>query len=88
MLAFLAQLLNFGLSLLLWLIIGRYVLHLISGGRKTFFSELFRRGTDPWFRVMRRVTPAPVSDRHIPILAILMILNLRLLVGLLIGPSG
>jgi hypothetical protein len=79
----LIQVINYALALLFWLIIGRYVLRILSGGRKTFFSDIFRRGTDPWFGLMRRITPAGISDRHIPVLSLLMLINLRLLLAVL-----
>jgi hypothetical protein len=73
------------LQVQLWLIIGRYALKLISFGKQTFFTELFRRGTDPWFRLVRRVTPAGVGDGHIPLLGVLLIFNLLLLLSLVPG---
>ena len=73
-----AHLFNFALATLFWLIVGRFALKVISGGRTTFISEVFRRGTDPWFGLVRRITPGGVSDRHIPILGLLLIVNLRL----------
>jgi hypothetical protein len=73
-----AHLLNFALSFLFWLIIGRYVLKLMTGGRQTFVSDLLQKGTDPWFAAMRKITPRSISDRHIPILGLLMLINLRL----------
>ena len=71
------------LQVQLWLILGRYALKLISFGRQTFFSDLFAKGTDPWFRVVRRITPAAVGDGHIPMLGVLLIFNLLLLLDIL-----
>ena len=86
MIFLLAQGLEFALSLLFWLIVGRLVLALLAGGRTSFVSDLFRRSTDPWYRLVRRITPRAVSDRHIPFLFLLLILNLRLLLLPLLAP--
>jgi hypothetical protein len=76
-----AEVVNMVLATMFWLIIGRYALVLISFGRTTFISDIFRRGTDPWFKLVRRLTPAAISDRHVPILGLLLIVNLRLLLA-------
>jgi hypothetical protein len=81
----LAEILNYSLAFLFWGIVGRLALALLTGGRQTFISELFRRATDPWYRLVRRITPSAVSDRHIPFLGLLLILNLRLLLLPLLG---
>ena len=75
------------LEVLLGLVIGRYVLRPISLGRETPISALFWRTTDPWFRLVRRLTPSSIGDRHIPILGILLILNLWILVSPLVPTS-
>ena len=85
MISSIAQLLNLLLEILLWLIIGRYALKVISFGRKTFVSEIFRVGTDPWFALVRRITPLFVPDVHIPILGVLLIVNLKILLGLIVA---
>ena len=79
MMAFIAQLVNFALSLFLWLIVGRCVLSLLVGGRPNFFTDLFRRGTEPVYALVRRVTPRRVGDRYIPWLSVLVLVLLRLL---------
>jgi uncharacterized protein YggT (Ycf19 family) len=81
----LAELLNYTLAFLFWLIVGRLALALLTGGRQTFISELFRRVTEPWYRLVRRITPGAISDRHIPFLGLLLIVNLRLLLLPLLG---
>ena len=79
MMAIIAQLVNFALSLFLWLIVGRFVLDLLVGGRQNFFTDLFRRGTDPVYALVRRATPRRVADRYIPWLTVLTLVLLRLL---------
>ena len=88
MIAFVVQLLNFALSVLFWLILGRYVLDLLVGDRRNFFTDLFRRGTDPVFAVVRRITPAFVGSRHIPWISLLLLVLLRLLLLPLLRLEG
>ena len=64
-----------------WLMLGRLVLTLLSGGKTTFFTELFRRGTSPVTYVVRRMTPAFVPDAHIPLLSLPLLLALRILLA-------
>ena len=77
MISFIAQLVNTALALFLWLIIGRAALQLLIGQRRNFFSEVFRRSTDPLFALVRRVTPPAVADRFIPWLTVALLLALR-----------
>ncbi len=78
MIAFVAQLVNFALAFFFWLIIGRFVLGLLVGERRNFFAEMLRRGTDPLFCLVRRVTPSAVGDRFIPVVSLLLLVALRL----------
>jgi uncharacterized protein YggT (Ycf19 family) len=77
MIPLIAQLVNFALSLFFWLIIGRAVLGILSGGRSNFFTDLFRRGTDPVFALVRRITPEFIPDGSIPALSLLLLVVLR-----------
>jgi hypothetical protein len=63
----------------LWFMIGRVVLRILSGGRRTFFTDLFERATFPVFWLVRKLTPAAVGDEHIPILSIPLLLALVIL---------
>jgi hypothetical protein len=73
------HLINTALALLFWLIIGRFVLDVLIGGRRNFFSDLFHRATDPVLSLTRRITPAFIADRYIPWLSLLLLIGLRLL---------
>jgi uncharacterized protein YggT (Ycf19 family) len=64
-----------------WMMLGRLVLAVLSGGRTTFFTELFRRGTQPVTYVVRRMTPSFVPDAHIPLLSLPLLLALRILLA-------
>ena len=77
MLAIVAHLLNVALALLFWLIVGRAILGVLSGGRSNFFSDLFKRSTDPLFALVRRITPRFIPDGSIPALSLFLLLALR-----------
>ena len=78
MLPLIGQLLNFALSLLGWLIVGRWVLELLVRGRQNFVTDLFRRGTDPAFALVRRLTPRFIGDRYIPLVTLVLVVVLRI----------
>ena len=88
MMAPLAQLLNFALSFFFWLIVGRFLLGLLVGDRPNFFMDLFRRGTDPVYALVDRVTLGRVAPRYIPWLSLLLLGVLRLLLLPLLRPDG
>ena len=78
MLNIVAHLLNFALSLLIWLIVGRYLLRLLVGQRENFVTELFRVATEPAFRAVRVIAPSFIGGAYIPLLTILALIVLRL----------
>jgi uncharacterized protein YggT (Ycf19 family) len=88
MIAFAAQLVNFALSLLIWLIIGRFALGLLIGDRPNFAMGLFQRGTDPVYRLVRRVTPSLVDDRFVPAISLVLLFVARLLLLPLLRLEG
>jgi hypothetical protein len=75
------EIVNHVLAFFLWMLLGRLALALLSGGRRTFFTELFEKATAPPVFVVRKMTPASVSDVHIPILALPLLLALRILIA-------
>ena len=78
MLAIVAHLLNFALSLLIWLIIGQCALRILARGRPNFITDLFDTATRPVLSAVRRLTPRFISSAFVPMLAILVLLALRL----------
>ena len=75
------EVVNYILAFFLWMLVGRIALTILSGGRRTFFTELFEKATAPPVFVVRRITPAFVPDVHIPILALPLLLALRILLA-------
>jgi uncharacterized protein YggT (Ycf19 family) len=86
--AFLAQLANTALSLLMWLIVGRLALDLLVGDRPNFMSAFFHRFTDPVLRAVRAIAPRFVGDRFIPVLSVLLLVAARLLLLPLLRTSA
>ena len=87
MLVLAATLLLYTIDFFFWMMLGRIALAVISGGRHTFFTDLFRTATAPAFFVVRKITPATVSDFHIPILSLPLLLAVRILVASVRGPT-
>ncbi|GIW10706.1 MAG: hypothetical protein KatS3mg061_1763 [Dehalococcoidia bacterium] len=82
MTVFLAEIALYTLSFFFWLIVGRVILDVLvtvfAGGRPNFFTELFARGTDPLFAVVRLLTFGKVSEGLIPVVTMALLLLLRL----------
>ncbi len=72
-----AQAINFVLYVIMWLLIGRFVLVLLFGRRPNPIVDLMRRLTDPLLRLVRRLAPSFVADRYIPVLTLLLLVLLR-----------
>jgi YggT family protein len=84
---YIVQFINYTLSFFMWMIIGRAILTLISGGRTTFLTGLFAKITDPVYRITKKVLPF-AKDTWLPFLAIVLIIVLRLLLIIVSSPSG
>jgi uncharacterized protein YggT (Ycf19 family) len=74
----LAQLLNFALSLIFWMILGRLLLTAITGGREGFFMGVFRKATDPVYTVVRRLTGGRLGEVGIALVALFLVTALRI----------
>ena len=73
-----AQLVNYALALVFWLIIGRLALTVLTGGRQGFFMGVFVKGTEPVFAVVRLLTGGRLGDRGVAVLALVLIVVLRI----------
>lgn len=51
------QIINYTLSFLMWMILGRIVVTLITGAKDNVISGLFRKVTDPVYQVVRTIVP-------------------------------
>jgi len=81
------QLVNYTLSMLMWLIIGRAALGLLTGGRPGLVQSAFDLPTRPLFALTRRALPF-LGERWAPLVTLLVIGALRLSLILLARPAA
>lgn len=79
------QLVNYTLALFMWLIIGRYILVFLTGGKKGFMMDFFERFTNPLYHVTKRVFPF-LRERFIPLATIILIILIRISVMVIFKP--
>lgn len=96
---YLFQLINYTLSFLMWMVAGRVLVMLLTGGRHTFINGMFEKITDPLYNVVRTVLPfAKVPDEKqgtmwwrvggcIPFFSVFIIIVLRLALIILFAPA-
>ncbi len=94
------QLVNFTLSFCMWLIVGRVLVTLITGGRDNFMVSFFVRFTEPFYRLTAGIVPfARVSPERegttfariggcIPFYAIALIIVARILFFIVMKQLG
>jgi len=75
---YLVQFVNYTLSLLMWMILGRAVLGILTGGTPNLMQSVFDRFTIPVFGATRRLLPF-VSEKWAPLAALLLLAALRVL---------
>ena len=80
-----AQLVNYTLSFLMWMIVGRAILARIVGDRRNVVLLAFAKVTEPVFAVTRKLVPfAPAA--MVPVLSFFLIVAARLALILLVHP--
>ncbi len=84
---YIIQIVNYTLSFLMWMILGRMLLALIVGNRKNILTGLFEKITEPVFKVMRKMLPF-ANERHIPWLSILLIVIIRIAIIIISQPAA
>lgn len=92
------QLINYTLSFLMWMILGRVLVTLISAAKQTLILGLFQKVTDPVYNVVRAIVPfAEVPPEKqgtmwaaiggcIPIFSIFFIVFIRIALILFFAP--
>lgn len=73
-----AQLVNFALALVFWMILGRILLTLIIGPQPNFFMGVFRKATDPVYGLVRRVTGGRLGDGAVALVSLVLVIVLRI----------
>ena len=84
---FVIQFVNYTLALGMWLILGRAVLGILTGGRPSPIQTVFDRLTSPLFDLTRRALPF-IGERWAPLAALLLLGVLRLALILFTHPAA
>ena len=82
---FLFQFINYTLSFLMWMILGRILLTLMIGNRDMIFARLFQKVTEPVYLVVRKALPF-MKESCVPAVSVVVILILRLALIILFTP--
>jgi len=83
---FVIQVLNYTLSFLMWMIVGRALLRLIGGDRENPVMLAFVKVTEPVYAVTRRILPF-ARPAWIPALSFLFLVAARVAVIVLLLPA-
>ena len=81
------QLANYTLSFLMWMIVGRALLTLVTGGRETIVTLAFVKVTEPVYAVTRKVLPFAAAGA-VPALSFLLLVAARVALFLLLRPTA
>lgn len=74
---------NYTLSLMMWLIVGRLLLSFFLKNRENFMLGFFIKFTEPLFRITRKLFPF-ARESCIPFISMLLIVILRITVVFLL----
>jgi len=81
------QLVNYTLSFLMWMVLGRVLLTLIIGSRQNIMTTAFEKVTGPVYRVTQKIFPF-AKGGWIPALSILLIIIVRLVIVIIFRPAS
>jgi len=80
------QLINYTLSFLMWMIVGRGILELIIGNRQNIMLLAFAKVTDPVYAVTRKILPF-ASAKWIPLWSFFLLAAVRLAMIVILHPA-
>jgi hypothetical protein len=81
------QLINYTLSFLMWMIVGRGFLTLIIGNRQNIMMLAFVKVTEPVYSVTRKILPF-AKGRWVPVLSFFLIAAVRLAMIIVLHPAA
>lgn len=81
------HLVNYTLSFLMWMIVGRAFLALLVGTRENIVMLAFVKITEPVYRVTRRILPF-AQGRWTPVFSFLLLAALRVAMMIFLRPAG
>ena len=80
------QLINYTLSFMMWMILGRILLSLLLGGGQNFMTNAFAWITNPAYRITQRILPF-AKGGWVPFFAIILIIMIRLALVVIFEPG-
>lgn len=80
------QFINYTLSFFMWMIIGRVILMLMIGERETVVMGIFKKVTEPVYRITRKIVPF-AKESWVPALSIVFIIIIRLALVIVFEPG-
>ena len=84
---YIIQIINYTLSFLMWMILGRVLLTLVIGNRQNILTGLFVKITEPVYQITKKVLPF-ANERYIPWLSILLIIIIRFAIIIIFRPTA
>jgi uncharacterized protein YggT (Ycf19 family) len=80
------QIINYSLSFVMWIILGRIVLSLLLGNRDNFMLRAFAKITDPAYRITQKILPF-AKGGWVPFFTIILIVLLRIAMVIIFEPA-
>lgn len=80
------QIINYSLSFVMWMILGRIVLSLLPGNRDNFMLRAFAKITEPAYRITQRILPF-AKGGWVPFFTVLLIIIIRLALVIIFEPA-
>lgn len=81
------QMVNYTLSFLMWMIVGRGILELIIGNRQNIMLLAFVKVTEPIYSLTRKILPF-TSGRWVPVWSFFLIVLVRLVMIVVLHPAA
>jgi uncharacterized protein YggT (Ycf19 family) len=81
------QMINYTLSFLMWMIVGRGVLELFLRNRQNIMTLAFVKITEPIYAVTRRILPF-ASAKWVPVWSFFLLALVRLAMIILLHPAA
>lgn len=81
------QVINYTLSFLMWMIVGRAILTLMIGNRQNIMMLAFAKVTEPVYRVTRTILPF-ASGKWVPVLSFFLLALIRLTMIVVLHPAA
>ncbi|TAN45735.1 MAG: hypothetical protein EPN22_01720 [Nitrospirae bacterium] len=81
------QIINYTLAFLMWSIVGRGMLRLITGNRQSIFMNAFMKLTEPVYNITRKLVPF-AKGGWVPVLSFVLIAAVRLAIIIIFPPGA